>query len=608
MASLIDELVAAVHRNCADDESGEVLQGIPALAGVAPDTFGLCLATADGHVYEAGDTRMEFSVQSIAKPFTYGLALADRGLAAVDARIDVEPSGEQYNQISLDERTHRPRNAMINAGALVAAGLVAGDTPDRQAARITATLSAYAGRDLAPDEEVFRSELEVGHRNRAIAHMLREFGVIEDDPHTVHEVYLRSCSVAVTCRDLALMGATLANGGTHPATGRAVLSAELTERVLSVMATCGMYDASGAWLAQVGMPAKSGVGGGIVAVLPGQLAIAAFSPRLDAHGNSVRAVRACRRLSTELELHAFHVGRGSLSAIRTSYDILEVPSARRRPSADRAVLGRIGRRARVYELHGDLLFAGAESAVRAMAHDAAAGLEFIVADVRGVDEVADISRRILVRLRDDLREAGCDVLLVDPEGRLSNGPVPQGDATPTVYPRANEAIAFIEDELLRRHAAGPTDRRRFDLTDHPALDHCAPALLERLRAELAPHTFADGDVIVRQGDAHSGAFVLLSGRIRSSLELSDGTDRPVALLQPGATIGGTYVATGHPHPLTLRAEGEVEALELPRDHWARIVRDDPEVHAAILSMVVHASHEDAERIRTGFASGRVAVR
>ncbi len=608
MRSLIHELVAAVHRRYVDDRSGDILRGIPVLENVDPDTFGLCLATADGHVYEAGDTRRPFSIQSIAKPFTYGLALADRGVEAVDAKIDVEPSGEQYNEISLDERTHRPRNAMINAGALVAASLVAGDTSDEQTERITATLSDYAGRELTLDEAVFRSELEVGHRNRAIAHMLREFGVIDGDPHIAHEIYLRACAVTVTCRDLSIMGATWANGGTNPVTGRSVLSVELTERVLSVMATCGMYDASGAWLSEVGMPAKSGVAGGIVAVLPGQLSIAAFSPRLDGRGNSIRAFRACRRLSDDLELHAFHVGRGARSAIRASYDIVEMPSARRRPEADRGVLERHGRTARVYELHGDLLFAGAESAVREMSRAADDGLRFVIADVRRVDEVVDISRRLLAGMRDDLREDGREMVLVDPEGRLSAGPPAAGSDRPAVFANATEAIAFVEDELLRRHGDGTGEHRRFDLADHPALSGAGPDLIDRIRARLVTRAVDDGQLIVRQGDDRAGAFFLLSGRVRSSLERTDGTTSLVAVLTPGAAIAGAYLATGNPHPLTLRADGRVEVLELTRDGWDGIVRGDPEVHAAILGIFVHAFHEDAERARMGLASGRVAVR
>src|SRR5262245_39946404 len=188
MGSVVQDLIASVHAACLEDRSGDILRGIPALDDVDPDSFGICLATADGHVYEVGDTRLPFCIQSISKPFTYGIALTDNGSDQVDAKIDVEPSGELYNEISLHPVTHRPRNPMINAGALVAASLVAGATPEEQVERISRTYSMYAGCELALDEDIFASQLESGHRNRAIGHMLREFGILEGNPAVAHEL------------------------------------------------------------------------------------------------------------------------------------------------------------------------------------------------------------------------------------------------------------------------------------------------------------------------------------------------------------------------------------------------------------------------------------
>ena len=367
--TLVNDLLAQVHDRWMDDRSGEVLHGIPALENVDPDTFGICLATADGHVYEEGDTDLPFCIQSISKAFTYGMALEDNGTKQVDAKIDVEPSGDLFNEISLHPVTHRPRNPMINAGAIAAASLVRGAGVHDQVERVQTTFSEYADRRLEIDDEIYASMQESGHRNRAISHMLREFGILECSPDDALEVYLRACSTMVTCCDLAMMGATLANLGINPRTGKTVLPQVHMERVLSVMSTCGMYDAAGEWVASVGMAAKSGVGGGIVAVLPGQLALAVFSPRLDEHGNSVRGVQACRQLSQDLELHALHVTRAAHGAIRDSYDIVEAPSSMQRPQADRDVLEVYGRHARIYEVHGDLLFAGAESVVRAISRD-----------------------------------------------------------------------------------------------------------------------------------------------------------------------------------------------------------------------------------------------
>ena len=354
----------------------------PNSAIVDPDSFAICLATSDGYVYEAGDSRKRFAIQSVSKPFTYALALADRGLAAVAAKVDVEPSGEPFNEISLDPITERPRNPMINAGAITCASLIAGDSAEERFERIRSFYSRFAGRELTLDQDMFDSEDRTGNRNRAIGYMLRSFGILDEDPQTTLAVYFRQCSIEVDCRDLSMMAATLADSGINPVTDERVLDPALTERVLSVMTTCGMYNAAGDWVTEVGLPAKSGVGGGILAVLPGQIGLAVFSPRLDEHGNSVRGVQACRRLSKDLELHFMHVSRAARSAVRASYDVVEAPSRRRRSPQEQAVLLQYGRRARVYELHGDLLFAGAESVIREIT-DKADDLDLIVLDVRG---------------------------------------------------------------------------------------------------------------------------------------------------------------------------------------------------------------------------------
>ncbi|MET0317769.1 MAG: glutaminase A, partial [Rhodococcus fascians] len=314
MSSVVDRILQHVFDACRDDTSGSVADYIPELAAVAPDGFGIALATSDGYVYEVGDTSTLFTIQSISKPFTYGLALADRGEDAVAQKIDIEPSGEPFNEISLDPITERPRNPMINAGAITSASLIAGKSAADRFERIRQAYSRYAGRSLTFNESVYRSEARTGNRNRAIGYMLRSFDIITDDPDAAVDLYFRQCSIDVTAVDLAMMAATMANNGSNPRTKERALAPALVERVLSVMTTCGMYDGAGDWVARVGMPAKSGVGGGILAVLPGQMGIAVYSPRLDPHGNSVRGVAACRELSRKLELHFLHVTRAARSA------------------------------------------------------------------------------------------------------------------------------------------------------------------------------------------------------------------------------------------------------------------------------------------------------
>jgi glutaminase len=604
MGSIVHDLIAAVHADCLEDRSGEVLREIPVLEHVDPDAFGIALATADGHVYEVGDAQQPFYLQSISKPFTYGIALSDHGTDAVDAKIDVEPSGEVYNEISLDPVTHRPRNPMINAGALVAANLVAGETPEEQVERIQRIYSAYAGRELELDEEMFAAQVEVGHRNRAIGHMLRAFEILEGDPNIAHEVYLQACSILVTCRDLALMGATWANGGVNPLTGESVLSSELTERVLSVMSTCGMYDAAGSWFAEVGLAAKSGVGGGIVAVLPGQLSIAAFSPRLDRHGNSVRAFKACRRLSHDLELHELHVARAAHSAIRDAYDIVDFPSAIQRPQADRHVLEEHGHKARVYEVHGDLLFAGVESVVREVT-DALEGLDLMVLDVRRVGEVADISRRLLSELRAYVENQGREGALVDPDGWLAR--LAPSDNGPRVFRSVAAAAVWCEDWLIERYGEHRPAEEQFPFRDHPLFAHASADVVDELGQRLKSRSYADGDLIVREGDTEAGAFFVMRGRVRSSLTTADGIRRNLATLSPGSCFGEAYVVTGGGHPLTMHAEGPVELYELTRDEFSRIRDDNPELWSAILYMFVFAIRDDLDRALRSAAAGRLAL-
>jgi glutaminase len=605
MKSLVHDLIASAHAACLDDRAGEILHGIPALENVDPDSFGIAVATADGYVYEVGDTRLPFCLQSISKAFTYGIALTDNGHDAVDAKIDVEPSGDLFNEISLHPVTHRPRNPMINAGAITASSLVKGASVPERVERVKRIYSGYAGRELDLDEDIYDSQLESGHRNRAIAHMLREFGILEGDPNDAIEVYLRQCSVIADCRDLALMGATFANGGMNPCTGDRVISALCTERVLSVMSTCGMYDAAGEWVAQVGMAAKSGVGGGILAVLPGQLSIAVFSPRLDEHGNSVRGVSVCRHLSDQLELHALHVARGAYGAVRDSYDIVEAPSSLQRPEADRRLLEEHGRKARIYELHGDLLFAGAESVIRELTN-ACAELEFLVLDVRRIDDVAQVSRRLLAGMRAFLLDHDCQPLLVDPDGLLRPSTSDNGDLGEVVFPTIAQATMKCEDLLLRRHGdpAAPHDDAVI-LEDHPLLAEVSSELIEALRGRMTPRSYEDGELILQQGDADAGVFLILTGRVRSSLTTVAGLRRDLATLVPGTCFGDVYVATGNPHPLTMHAEGAVEALELTRDEFTRIREEDRELYATVLGVFMYAIHDDLDRSLRALGNGRV---
>ncbi|WP_193608536.1 glutaminase [Nocardioides lijunqiniae] len=398
MRSPIPDYLAEVLDTCGGDAGGDLAAYIPELAQADPDRFALALATVDGAVYGVGDDAVEFSIQSISKPFAYALALARHGIDAVLEKVGVEPSGDAFNELSLEVGTGRPFNPMINAGALTVHALIDDET-------VLRGFSAFAGRDLEVDEQVFASELETADRNRAIAFMLRSHGIVEQDAQQVVEGYTRQCSLLVTVRDLAVMAATLANGGVQPITGERVVPHDVTRQVMAVMATCGMYDAAGDWFTSVGIPAKSGVAGGLIGALPGQVGMATFSPRLDRHGNSVRGVQVFERLSHDMGMHLMEVPPPARSLVRGR---TELPG------------GRSGH-GWAYELQGSVNFVGMERVLRYLA-DEPPTESAVVLDLTRVHEVRDVGRRMLVEAVRRLVLDGHDVTLVDPEDMLGAFP------------------------------------------------------------------------------------------------------------------------------------------------------------------------------------------
>lgn len=307
-AAPLRDVLREIHDRYASNDEGKVADYIPELARADRRWFGIVIVTVDGQVFEVGDSQQLFTIQSISKPFVYGLALEDHGLETVLSKVGVEPTGESFNAIVLDEASNRPFNPMVNAGAIATADLIKGkDFPDR-ISRMLAMMSRYCGRDVYIDNSVFMSERVTGHRNRAIGHLMLNFGMVSDQITDSLELYFQQCSVLINCRDLAAMGATLANGGVNPITNQRAIDRDYVKYLLSIMHSCGMYDFAGEWAFRVGIPSKSGVGGGIVGVVPGQFGIGLFSPPLDAKGNSVRGILACQELSRRFGLHCFESG------------------------------------------------------------------------------------------------------------------------------------------------------------------------------------------------------------------------------------------------------------------------------------------------------------
>lgn len=288
-----------------DNKSGSVADYIPELTKANPNNFGLAIATTTGKIYEIGNVKARFTIQSVSKAFAFCLAQEIAGPELVAARVGVEPSGDPFNAIVFDPQTNRPFNPMVNAGAIAVAGILQEHLGEGAFDFMMERFSAAAGRALDLNEAVYRSEHETGHRNRAIAHLLLAADALAVPPDAALDLYFRQCSINVCARDLARMGATFANMGMNPVSRQPVFDIAAVRSTLAVMFTCGMYDYAGHWAYDVGIPAKSGVGGGIVGVVNRQLGIASYSPRLDAKGNSVRGVGAFKVLADHFGLHAF---------------------------------------------------------------------------------------------------------------------------------------------------------------------------------------------------------------------------------------------------------------------------------------------------------------
>lgn len=305
MANISPDMLRDILDEVRSDSSGELAGYLETYEPMDPDALALAVCDLNGQVVSAGDDEVLFDLQSASKPFVYALALDQKGDDEVAARIGVEPSGEAFNEISLEAGTGRAPNALVNAGALAAHALVGDedDDEDTRCEQIRSFLSRLAGRELEVDEQIVEIESRDQNRNQALAHLLAEEGTLARDPHEVVAGYGRQCAIRVDTRELASMAAVFAGRGTLPGSDEQILGHRAVRYANSVMFTCGMYDAAGDWVYQVGIPAKSGISGCLFAVVPGRLGVAAYSPRLDGHGHSVRAAAAIEMLSDRLHLH-----------------------------------------------------------------------------------------------------------------------------------------------------------------------------------------------------------------------------------------------------------------------------------------------------------------
>jgi len=519
-------------------DAGKIADYIPELAKASSSSFGISMATTEGHVYEVGDSRHVFTIQSISKPFVYGLALEDNGRTDVLNKIGVEPTGDAFNSISLDPLTGQPANPMINAGAITSAGMVMGHDNDKKINRVMDMLSAYAGRPLSLDEAVYLSESQTGHRNRAIGYMLRNFNILEEDPAETLELYFKQCSVSVSCRDLALMGATLANAGINPLTQERAIRGEYVENVLSVMGSCGMYDYAGEWIYKVGMPAKSGVAGGIVAVLPGKLGIGVFSPPLDKRGNSVRGIEVCNRISMDFNLHMFNVVQPGKSVIRSAYDGRHITSKHLRNAADRARLQQEGQRIRVYEIQGDLNFSTTEVIVNEIVSKSTDADYFIV-DLKRVLTLDQSACRLFYQLLLKLAARDKQLLFTNCEtfptlGKYIRRRLKAGDGARWQSFEDDYALEYCENRVLDKEddTSEVLALDSFELFDGLSVDE-----IEVIGGRLKKQAYRQGETIIKQGEPASQLYLLAQGQVSIKITLTDGKIKRLATLSPGLVFG-----------------------------------------------------------------------
>lgn len=522
------------HADFLFETGGEVAHYIPELSKADPNHFGISLATLDGHVYEVGDTRAPFTVQSMSKPFVFALALDSLGASRVENIIGVEPSGDPFNSIRLNAENH-PFNPMVNAGAIACSGLIHEAKGKGAFEHIRRELSRFAGRSLDVDEAVFASESATGDRNRAIGYLLRTNAVIKDNVSAVLEVYFRQCAILVTARDIAIMAATLANRGINPVTGEQVTTPYAIARTLSVMTSSGMYDFAGEWIYRVGIPAKSGVGGGILASLPARLGLGSYSPRLDKHGNSVRGIKVCEAISAHYDLHMLNRSDDARNSIIADYTIAKNPSRRNRRPHEQEILAAHHQDVRVFELTGILSFSNVDYVSRQLA--AKPRPQFVVFDLRRVTAVTRAGARLIAEDFRELAHFHVTVILSGIKRASAAWKIvrewTEGISNLRDFYLLDSAIEWAEDQVVYRYGGSIDFHDTTELSEQPLLAGLSAEEMAALASLGTTKTYHRGEKIVGVGEPATSLFLLRSGVVH--VTLPDGVR--LATLTAGMAFG-----------------------------------------------------------------------
>src|ERR1700761_3665307 len=546
------------HREFGPEHGGAVADYIPELGKANPDHFGISLATIDGHVYEVGDSRIPFTIQSMSKPFVFALALDALGAERVESAIGVEPSGDPFNSIRLNAENH-PFNPMVNAGAIACSGLIHEATGADAFEYIRQALSRFAGRELGLDEAVYASERATGDRNRAIGYLLRNSGVIKDNVSEVLDVYFRQCSIEATARDIAVMAATLANRGINPVTGDHVMTPYAISRTLSVMTSSGMYDYAGEWIYRIGIPAKSGVGGGILAALPARLGLGSYSPKLDKHGNSVRGIKVCEAISAHYDLHMLNRSDDARNSIIADYTIGKSPSRRSRRPHERKILSAHHNDVRVIEMVGTLSFSNVDYVSRQLV--ARPRPQFVIFDVRRVSSMTRAGARLLAEGFRELAAFNVTVILSGIK-RTSAGwkmvrEWTEGLTNLRDFYLLDAAIEWAEDQVVYRYGGAIDFHDTTELSEQPLLDGLSADELAALTKVGSARTYKRGEKIVSAGEPAASLFFLQSGVVH--VTLPDGVR--LATLTAGMAFGEMALLESH-RSADVLADASATAVEM----------------------------------------------
>lgn len=586
-----------IYERFKDNHEGHLAAYIPKLAKANPNHFGICIATVDGTIYEVGDSQEKFSIQSISKIFVYGLALSDLGPEELIKNVGVEPSGEAFNAIIFDEKSRRPFNPMINSGAIATTSLIKGNSCSERIERILNMLGQFAGTSVTVDQAVFLSEQATGYRNRAIANLELGANMIKEPIDEHLSLYFAQCSALVNARDLSIMAATLANYGTNPFTGLKVQTPQNVSLMLSVMQSCGMYDFSGEWMYRIGLPAKSGVSGGLIAVVPGLLGIGIFSPLLDELGNSVRGIQVCEALSSTFNLHIFGYHAAVEPIIRRFYTAAQVRSPSLRSLVEQQAIEDFGGCTHVYELQGNLFFSTIEQLSRHFIK-LPADLLFVIFDCRHVSHIDTSIIVLLEHIKESLKVRDICFFITYAPPILKE--ILSAWEPSTFVDTTGEVLEWCEDKLIALSQAFERSSE-YRLEDIDIMAGLSTHELDVLWPSIQKVYFEAGQLIVAEGEQADELFMLARGL--ASVNLKMGSEEPmyrrIGAFSAGIAFGEMCLFGGGVRSATIIAEEASVCYVMKMAKFTAIAKEHPDIHLKLLvnmgkSMGERLKHANAE--------------